>query len=213
VITIRHNKVSLALWPLRERGEGRPLLLLHGLGERTPTAVPAPLAAWPGPVYGLDFTGHGASSVPPGGGYVPETLMADADVALGHLGPVTIHGRGLGGYVGLLLAGARPAEVRGAIVGDGPGLRGGGPEPGSTIIAVPHAGAPRVPDPFALLELSKDVRPTDYAQTFARQASALSGLETAIAITARNRPPWLAAVEQEPGVVATDTPSALALFA
>ena len=36
---LRHAKVELALHTLRE-GEGRPLLLLHGLGERTPAAVP-----------------------------------------------------------------------------------------------------------------------------------------------------------------------------
>ena len=36
---------------------------------------------WPGPVYGLDFTGHGASTVPVGGGYSAEMLLADADTA------------------------------------------------------------------------------------------------------------------------------------
>ena len=46
---LRHVKVDLALHALRE-GAGRPLLLLHGLGERTPAAVPPELASWPGPV-------------------------------------------------------------------------------------------------------------------------------------------------------------------
>ena len=57
---LRHNQVDLAVHEL-EGGEGRPLLLLHGLGERSPDATPADVT-WPGPVLALDFTGHGASS-------------------------------------------------------------------------------------------------------------------------------------------------------
>jgi pimeloyl-ACP methyl ester carboxylesterase len=132
---LHHSKVELALHTLRE-GEGRALLLLHGLGERTPAAAPPELAAWLGPIYGLDFTGHGQSTIPRGGGYTCEILMGDADTALRHLKQATLVGRGLGAYVALLLAGARPAEVRGAILRDGLGLAGGGhahdpvPEPG-----------------------------------------------------------------------------------
>src|SRR5687767_5829579 len=100
---LTHGKVQLALHTLRAEGEGRPLLLLHGLGESSPASVPGEVAAWPGPICALDFTGHGASTVPPGGGYNPEVLMGDADVALGELGEVTVVGRGLGGYVGLIL--------------------------------------------------------------------------------------------------------------
>ena len=55
---LHHSKVELALHTLRE-GEGRALLLLHGLGERTPAAAPPELATWPGPIYGLDFTATG----------------------------------------------------------------------------------------------------------------------------------------------------------
>ena len=79
-VLLQHNKVTLALHELRG-GSGRPLLHLHGLGERTPDAVPAHLEAWPGPVWGLDLTGHGESSVPVGGGYFCEALMADVDIA------------------------------------------------------------------------------------------------------------------------------------
>ncbi len=57
--TAPQPRVLLALHELRS-GEGRPLLLLHGLGERTPDRVPAYVEAWDGPVFGLDFTGHGA---------------------------------------------------------------------------------------------------------------------------------------------------------
>lgn len=207
---LRHNKVDLALWELRE-GTGRPLLLLHGLGERTTPASLDVVADWPGPIHGLDFTGHGRSSVPAGGGYYCEVLMADADMALQELGEVTVVGRGLGGYVSLLIAGARPELVRGAVICDGPGLLGGGPGPTTTTLFRPDQEG-TTPDPVALVDLAQDVRPPDYARTFAWQASALSGLESAIAITAVNRPPWLAEVAAQPGVVEADLPAALALF-
>jgi len=216
--TLRHDKLELALWRLRG-GEGRPLLFLHGLGERTTPAWLDVLGAWPGPVHGLDLSGHGASDVARGGGYYCEVLMADADAALAVLDPdgtgdpgVTVLGRGLGGFVALLLAGARPGLVHGAIIADGPGLHGGGPGPATPVLLRPEQTG-ETPDPYALLELATDVRPPDYARTFAWQATALSGLDTAIAITAVVRPPWLAEVAAQPGVVETDLDRALAMFA
>src|SRR5205085_3501155 len=134
---------------------GRPLLHLHGLAERSPLDVPAALDAWPGPIYALDFTGHGQSSVPTGGGYTAEVLMADADTALAHIGGATLFGRGLGAYVALLLAGARPDLVHGAILFDGPGLLGGGDEPVSPSVVAIDASAVAPPDPFALAELAR----------------------------------------------------------
>jgi pimeloyl-ACP methyl ester carboxylesterase len=198
-VMLRNNKISLALHPLRQ-GAGRPLLLLHGLGERSPSAVPAHLAVWPGPVWALDFTGHGASSVPAGGGYYAEVLMADADAALAHLGTATVAGRGVGAYVALLVAGARPDAVQGAVIDDGPGLTGGGSVPTTPYVINEPLVVKDTPDPYALLELSHDVRPPDYATTYARQASTLSGLDTALVVAAVVRPPWLAAVVAEPGV-------------
>lgn len=208
---LRHNKVDLALWELRS-GSGRPLLVLHGLGEHSSPALVSGLDAWPGPIHGLDFTGHGASSVPPGGGYYCEILMGDADQALAELGPVTVVGRGLGGYVALLIAGARPELVRGAIILDGPGLHGGGPSPTTPNLLRPEQTGD-TPDPVALVELAQDVRPPDYARTFAWQASALSGLDTAVAVAGVNRPPWLSEVAAQPGVIETDLGRALELFA
>ena len=82
-------------------------------------AWPAELEAWPGRIHALDFTGHGKSSVPAAGGYTAEVLMADADLAVDHLGPSTVVGRGLGAYVALLLTGARPKRLRGTILRDG----------------------------------------------------------------------------------------------
>jgi pimeloyl-ACP methyl ester carboxylesterase len=213
-VALQHNKIQLALHELRA-GEGRPLLHLHGLAERTPSEVPAHLASWPGPVWGLDLSGHGASGVAVGAGYFCEALMGDVDVAIAHLGEVTIYGRGLGAYVGLLAAGGRAEQVRGAVLADGPGLAGGGPSPSSP--AVPTAVGPPppggTPDPWALYELTRDVRPPDYAATFARQASTRSGLDTAIAVVGVNRPPWLEGVIAEPGVAECSLAEALALFA
>jgi pimeloyl-ACP methyl ester carboxylesterase len=211
-VTLRHNRIDLALHPLRG-GTGRPLLLLHGLAERSPAAVPDYLAGWPGPVWALDFTGHGESTIPAGGGYFAEILMGDADLALTHLGPCTVFGRGLGAYVALLVAGARPDLVRGAILDDGPGLSGGGTEPGTSYIQTQPLVTPGPPDPYALLELSRDVRPPDYAATFSRQAATLSGLDVAIAVVGNVRPPWLDAVAAEPGVQEMTRPQAVDLFA
>lgn len=228
-LTVRHNRIDLALHRLAagasNPGDGRPvpgepgrdgawpLLLVHGLGERSPDTVPEHLASWPGDVWALDLTGHGASARPVGGGYTCEFLMADVDAALAQIGPATVHGRGVGAYVALLIAGARPDLVRGAILDDGPGLAGGGPDPPSPFVLTEPLARPGTPDPYALLELSHDVRPPDYAATYARQAATLSGLDTAIVVCAETRPPWLAAVASEPGVRVLSRRRAVRVFA
>ena len=211
---LAHNKVQLALHELRG-GDGLVLLLLHGLGERAPEQLAPEVAkAWPGPVFALDFTGHGRSTLPRGGGYTAEVLMADADAALAHLGQATLLGRGLGAYVALLLAGARAADVRGAVLADGPGLAGGGPVPASPSIQFPDPRAVGPPDPFAFAELTTDVRPPDYASSFVRQANHLSGLAEPITVIAHVRPQWLEAVVTEPGVrEAATLAEALAVYA
>ncbi len=213
-VLLRHNRIRLALHELRA-GEGRPLLHLHGLAERSPASVPAHLDPWPGPIWALDLSGHGDSDVAIGGGYFCEALMGDVDMAIAHLGSVTIFGRGLGAYVGLLAAGGRAEAVRGAILADGPGLAGGGATPVSPTVASAVGEAPPggTPDPWAIYELTRDVRPPDYATTFARQAAIRSGLDSAIAVVGVNRPPWLEAVADEPGVIECSLADALALFA
>ncbi len=209
-VFLTHNKIQLALHLLRA-GDGQPLLLLHGLGEQTLADAPAWTSSWVGPVYGLDFTGHGATTVPMGGGYSAETMLADTDIALAHLGPSTIVGRGLGAYVALMIAGARPQLVRGAVLCDGPGLWGGATGPTSTSfhsVDPPYAA----PDPNALIDLSRDLRPPDYASLFVRLALEHSGLAEPIAVTAIVRPPWLAAVAGEVGVSTSTFAEALALY-
>jgi pimeloyl-ACP methyl ester carboxylesterase len=209
-VFLAHNRVKLALHTLRG-GEGPALLHLHALGEQSPTSVPADLEAWPGKIHALDFTGHGASTVPNGGGYTAEVLMGDADAALWMTGPATVIGRGLGAYIALLIAGARPNLVRGAILCDGAGLAGGGERPGPPHIrGVP--GRVTAPDPFALVELSSDLRPAEYVARFAQLAARQPGLDPAIAVAAKGRPEWLKAVLSVKGVAEMAVAEALEVF-
>ena len=208
---LTHNRVSLALHHLRD-GTGRPLLLLHGLGERSPAAVPSWAVAWDGPVAALDFTGHGDSTIPRGGGYTSEILLADADIALAALGSATLVGRGLGAYIALQLAGARPRDVVGAVLCDGPGLAGGPTEPTSQSF-VRIDGDGQVPDPYALVELGRDLRPPDYATWFVRLALEGSALDEPITVAATYRPAWLEAVAAEHGVADAALAAALAAYA
>ncbi len=207
---LRHGKVELALHHLRG-GEGRTLLLLHGLGERSPRELPAEVAGWPGPVAALDFTGHGDSTRPLGGGYFDELMLGDADAALARLSQATLLGRGLGAWAALLLAGSRPRAVRGALLCDGAGLAGGGPLPRDPTLALPPAAVtPHEPDPLALIELARQVRPPEYAARFLALARVHSGLAQPLWICANERPPWLAGLASLPGAGVASVPQALA---
>lgn len=199
VTHLQHNRVTLALHEVRP-GVGRPLLMLHGLGEDARNM--SRLAVnWTGPVWALDFTGHGDSTVPRGGGYSAEILMADVDIVLRHIGEATILGRGLGGYVAFLVAGARPQLVKGAVIIDGPGLAGGAIQVTSSSEIAVAARTGQAPDPWALIELSRDARPPNYAVTFVRLATTGSPLEEPIAVACKVNPPWIEAISAEPGVV------------
>ncbi len=212
---VQHGRIRLALHTLRESTAGWPLLLLHGLGERSPEGVGLDIAGWNGPIFALDFTGHGASESPTGGGYSAEVLMADVDTALSRLGPCTILGRGLGGYIALLISGARPALVRGAIIDDGIGILGGGGSPGSIHLDVPNrlVDGPGAPDPYVLLEMSSDIRPADYAATYAFAAAQATSNRIAIAVVTRARPSWLVGILDQFGVELLSLTDALAVFA
>lgn len=221
-VMLRHNKIDLALHLLRDTpldpaNPSRPLLLLHGLGDTSPAAVPHWAAAWPGTIAALDFTGHGASTVPSGGGYSAETLMADADHALAHLTDndasrsITVLGRGLGAYIALQIAGARASQVHGAILTDGPGLAGGPTGPSSqSFFALDTDGTG--PDPYALVELGRDLRPPDYAMSFVGLAMSGSPAESPITVASSFRPKWLAGVADAHGVVESSLDDALASY-
>src|SRR5206468_2636477 len=107
----------------------------------------------------------------------------------------------------------RPDAVRGAILFDGPGILGGGTGPGASVFSSIDGGAPAPPDPFALAELSRDLRPPDYATTFVRLATQASELEHPITVASVNRPDWLEAVSREPGVQSMSLDDALAGYA
>jgi hypothetical protein len=98
------------------------------------------------------------------------------------------------------------------ILRDGPGLAGGGS--GSISPTIPFVDASQLspPDPFALVELSTDIRPPDYVCVFARQAAQMSGLSSAIAVCCCERPGWLAAVIEELDAPVTPLEQALARY-
>ncbi len=223
IVMLRHNRIDLALHLLRREPldpsvPSRPLLLLHGLGDRSPVSVPDWVAPWPGTIAALDFTGHGSSSCPASGGYSPETLMADVDHALAWLTgdepdrAITVLGRGLGAYVALQIAGARASQVHGAILVDGPGLAGGPTGPSSqAVFSLQTDGT--TPDPYALVELGRDLRPGDYAVSFVNLANAGSPALNPITVASSFRPKWLAAVADAPGVSEATIADALADYA
>tara|TARA_A100001037_G_scaffold66446_1_gene58679 strand:+ start:1076 stop:1732 length:657 start_codon:yes stop_codon:yes gene_type:complete len=212
-VFLDHVRSKLALHELRG-GDGQPLLILHGLGEQSPSAVPISLEQWVGPVFALDFTGHGESSVPLAGGYTCEALMSDADAVLAELGPLTLMGYGLGGYVGLLLFGSRPKEIKGLIISDGPGLDGGGDK--ATSPQLLHVKAAdlngQTPDPWALAELASDIRPRDYAADHVRQIEILAGLDVAIVVASLGRPEWLSEIMTSAVVTDGDVGVGLSTF-
>ncbi len=238
---LRHARLTLALHRLRGAGPAGgqpPLLLLPGLGE-TVAALVAPTGPWSretlrqlpwdGELWALDWSGHGASQRAAGGGYSTETLVGDVDAALAELGPSILLGRGLGAYVALLTAGARPREVLGAVLADGPGLDSGSPDPlalatqGAVAGELEHAptlaeAKAAAVDPMARLELCREVRPPGYVQLFVRQALALGSGHDGLVVTPelahrQEAPPWLEAVCSADGVRSEPVGAALERWA
>jgi pimeloyl-ACP methyl ester carboxylesterase len=211
-VQLQHNKVTLALHELRA-GDSRPLLVLHGLGERSPDRVSDRFDAWAGPVWALDFTGHGDSTVPAGGGYTAEALMGDAAIALAHLGEATLYGRGLGAYVALLLAGRGPPTCTARCSTTAPGSPGAGrSRPAPTCCASRRTRPPhRIPTRSPSSATTCDRPTTPPASSVRRSTSAR--LDPCVAVSAQVRPAWLAEVVDEYGTVEEDVPAALARFA
>jgi pimeloyl-ACP methyl ester carboxylesterase len=114
-------------------------------------------------VLAVDFCGHGESEPLRGGGYWPELLLGDADIALEQIGQAAVIGAGLGAYIALLLAGARPQSVPAALLLPGRGLAGGGPQPDfdrpflTALTPADHAPLPPGCDRWVPLDL--DPRP------------------------------------------------------
>ena len=165
---LTHNRVSLALHHLR--GGRRPaLLLLHGLGERTPATVPPGRTA--GRARSPPSTSPATAPPPPRRRRLHlRDPLADADIALAHLGGPPCWDEDSGPTS--RSAGRRPpATCGGMVLADGPGLAGGGPAPTSpSFFNLPPTQARRTP--IAHLEMSRDLRPPDYAASFVRLALA-----------------------------------------
>lgn len=197
--TLINGRTSLHLRQLDE-GNGTPLLLLHDLfgsmeDWQRPALQEAVEKAWDGPVWALDFAGHGDSAWRPGGAYYPELFATDADAALEEIGSACVAGIGLGAYVALLLAGARAEKVPGGLLLPGTGMAGGGPEPalapnpnsleelarasGGTETASDTATDPRV------ILAQNDIRPVDYACSFGTRSAGL-----VLAEDGHPRPGW-----------------------
>ncbi len=187
MIRIKHCSVALALHQLAD-GDGTSLLLLHDLGSSS-AAWPLADLLWPGPIYALDFTGHGESERLNGGAYTPELFCADADHVLGRLGEAAIAGAGLGAYVALLVSGARPDLVISTMLLPGTGLAGGGAVPREERAIIPIAsgdGGERMngADPTAAV-VDQLVRPPEYSRAMAAEAHHIVLVEDS-----DPRPPW-----------------------
>ncbi len=196
-----HGRSEIELHELRV-GEGLPLLLLHELGGSASQWQPGVFEAWPGPVYALDFAGHGTSDPLKGGGYFPEYFLADADHSLSAIctvGECAVAGAGIGGYVAMLLSGARRERIPAALLLPGRGLAGGGLVPdwenqrytsleewdaytaGCAVHYLPAT------DPL-VASCERDIRPEPYVADFAAAGRRLI-LSEAIA-RGDDVPPW-----------------------
>lgn len=208
-----HGRAAVEFHTLKS-AKGRPLLLLHALGSSS--------AAWPdgaldwseGPVFAIDFAGHGASSRLRGGAYYPEHFLADADLALEKIAePCAILGAGIGAYVALMLAGSRPNSVLGGLLIGGAGLDGVGSLPDDELTFEDIEGFERFiaeastdfavgTDPL-VAQCAGDMRPTDYAKSFAQAAGPL--LFSQGVGRDRAAPPWwLTAREANRGLEAPE---------
>jgi len=205
---IQQGRIGLELHQLAG-GSGTPLLLLHQLYGSSDDWRATPLS-WRGPVYAIDLAGHGRSDWNKGGAYTPELLACGVDEALKRIGEAALAGSGVGAYIALLLAGARPETVTDALLLPGVGLDGGGAAPdydGEGRIFSEAAPAREGCDPL-LHFLERDIRPIDYVEPFAHRAQELVLVEDGTP-----RPPWWNAVRAFPGVhVVPDLAAGLAIL-
>ncbi|HZR83590.1 MAG TPA: alpha/beta hydrolase [Candidatus Binatia bacterium] len=228
---IAHGELELALHELRSTSrsgapaDATPLVLVHALEGSARDWLPhgeAILAAWRGPVFAIDLAGHGESDWRVGGAYTPELFAADVDAVLAAIGRAALAGAGVGAYASLLVAAARRDLVPGAVLLPGRGLAGGGALPvasgrapdfapevardtrgGSSAQLASRAAC----DPLVRACL-EDVRPVDYAESFAGAARALL-----LAADGDDLPPWWRAVRGAPPAKAAPREAAAAVAA
>ncbi len=112
---------------MEKRGQGDPIVFLHGMGSSCETWA-AQMAALEGQftVVAFDLLGHGQSPVPKDPAlYSRDGALADLDDVVATLDhdPVLV-GHSLGGYLSLAYAATRRGSVRGMVVmATGPGFR------------------------------------------------------------------------------------------
>lgn len=198
-IELIHGRVHLALHELRE-GDGTPILLLHALAGSAADWASVQLA-WSGPIFALDLSGHGLSGRVRGGGYTTELWLADADIALAHLGDdALLIGAGVSAYIAAELAGARANRIRGALLLPGAGLAGA--EEDCLYLAQPlpashESGAlreaPLLDEAVRFADLQ--VRPSWYIQPLAQRARCV-----VLSEDKTERPAWWTALHGLPTV-------------
>jgi pimeloyl-ACP methyl ester carboxylesterase len=108
-----------------EGGQGKPLLLIHGLGSRAEDWTPEiPAYIHAGfHVYAIDLLGCGRSPKPNIAYTITEQAeMVHAFLAALHLTDVDVAGWSMGGWVALKLAVLYPADVRRLVLMDSAGL-------------------------------------------------------------------------------------------
>jgi len=129
------ERVGIGAGPERivgfEKGDGPPLLLLHGLGDQAGSwSAVAPALAGSWSVLAIDLPGHGDSE-PREGDLKMAAVVAGAELALNRAasrGPAVVVGNSLGGWLAALLAARHPESVSRLVLVDGGPLRG---EPGA----------------------------------------------------------------------------------
>lgn len=130
---LRHR---VLVWPRRDPGRARPMLLLHGFLDQADSfgaMADALLAAGQGPLVALDFRGHGHSQWIGDGGYYhfPDYVrdVAELVACTPELGePFVLLGHSMGGTVGTYAAATLRRSPRGLVLLEGTGPTGYQPE-------------------------------------------------------------------------------------
>jgi pimeloyl-ACP methyl ester carboxylesterase len=112
---------------VEQRGQGQPIVFLHGMGSSSETWARQMSALEDRfTVVAWDLLGHGRSPVPKDPAlYSRDGALADLDEIIATLDekPVLV-GHSLGGYLSLAYAATRPGAIRGLVVmATGPGFR------------------------------------------------------------------------------------------
>lgn len=142
------------------RGQGSPIVFLHGLGMSASTwEAVAELLADRFTVLAVDLPGHGDSPVPDDPeAFTRDAALADIDDVLATIdAPPILVGHSLGGYLALAHAATRPDASRGIVVlNTGPGFRDQEKREGWNARSRRNAHRFGVPERVAALNLQED---------------------------------------------------------